>query len=300
MSTNIARFDLIDLRVFARVAEEESLTRGAERAFLSLAAASLRIKNLEESLGTQLFYRNKRGISLTQAGEVFLLHAHKVLAEVDLIQERMQPFSAGVRGHVRLFANATAISEILPNVLAKFFENHTSITIDLHERLSAEIVRAVHEKIADIGVISGHVRAEGLETLPYKRDRLVLAVPENHEFADQPFLHFADALQHSFIGLEAHSATTAFLQNEVAQSTGSMQQRVQVCSFDAMCQMIEAGVGVGVLPEMVARRLKKTARIKTIQLLDEWAMRELRICVRSQDELPVFARELIDFILKSG
>ncbi|GAA5231927.1 LysR family transcriptional regulator [Verticiella sediminum] len=298
--SSVPRFDLTDIRVFTSVAEEESFTRGAERAFLSLSAASLRVKNLEEVLGAQLFYRGTRGLSLTPAGEAFLECARNVLHGVERLQDIMQPFSQGVSGHVRLFANATAISEILPGVLARFFRTHAGITVDLQERLSAEIVRAVHERIADIGVISGHVVAEGVETLPYRKDRLVLAVAEDHPLADVPFMYFADALEHDFIGLDTHSATVAFLQHEVAQMRCSLRQRVQVCSFDAMCRMVEAGVGVGVLPEMVAKRLAKATRFKTVQLMDDWAMRELRICVRRQSEMPVFARELVDFILQSG
>ena len=296
---NNPHFDLVGLRLFVKVAEASSLTRGAERSFLSLAAASLRIKNLEAALGAKLLYREQRGVSITPAGEVFLDHARKVLQEIEALLVKMQPFSQGVRGHVRLFANPIAISELLPEVLAQFFAIHSVITVDLQERLSPEIVRAVHEGIADIGVISSLVRADGLETLPYKKDRLVLAVPASHVFAELQYIHFAEALEHDFIGLDTHSATNRFLQQEMAVLGRALRQRILVGSFDAMCRMVEANVGLGVLPEMAARRHLKSMRIKTIQLLDEWAVRELRICVRSRGDLPVFARELIDFILQS-
>lgn len=299
MSTsNVPRFDLVDLRLFVTVAESNSLTRGAERVFLSVPAASLRIKTLEEGVGAQLLYRNKRGMSPTRAGEVLLEHACRVLAEVEQLQSSIQPFSTGVRGHVRLFANATAICEFLPQVLARFFETHSAITVDLQERLSAEIVRAVLEGIADIGVISGRVVADGLETLPYKQDRLVLAVPMGHPLAQLQFTSFADTLDHEFIGLDSHSATYSYLQQEVRQMGRGMLQRIQVGSYDAMCRMVEAGVGIGVLPEMAAKRHAKVTQMKIVHLLDDWATRELRICVRKQSELPVFSRELVDFILQ--
>lgn len=299
MSSN-PHFDLVDLRLFARVADACSLTRGAERSFLSLAAASLRIKNLEEALGSQLLYRTKRGVSPTPAGEVFLDHARTLLAGVEQLQSEMQPFSRGVRGHVRLFANATSISELLPEVLARFFQIHSVISVDLQERLSPEIVRAVHEGIADIGVISGLVRADGLETIPYRKDPLVLAVPVDHPLAAHGHLQFSQALAYDFIGLDARSATHFFLQQEVSQVGRTMRQRIQVGSFDAMCRMIEADVGIGVLPELAARRHANSQRIKTIQLTDDWTVRELRICMRKRAELPVFARELVDFVLQAG
>lgn len=296
---NIPRFDLVDLRLFVVVAEGSSLTRGAERVFLSVGAASLRIKGLEEGVGAQLLYREKRGVSLTPAGEVFLEHARRVLGEVEALQGAIQPFSKGVRGHVRLFANATAIGEFLPEVLARFFESHAAITVDLQERLSAEIVRAVLDGAADIGVISARVNADGLETLPYKNDRMVLAVPQDHPLAEQPFVAFADTLDHEYIGLDSRSASYSYLQQEVTQLGRALQLRIHVGSYDAMCRMIECGVGIGVLPEMAARRLAKSSRIAIVHLLDEWATRELRICLRKQSELPVFARELVDFVLQN-
>jgi len=296
---SIPRFDLVDLRLFVMVAEAGSLTRGAERSFLSVPAASLRIKSLEEAVGAQLLHRVKRGVSVTRAGEVFLDHARRVLGEVEQLQNGIQPFSTGVRGHVRLFANATAICEFLPAVLARFFKTHPAITVDLQERLSAEIVRAVLEGTADIGVISARVVADGLETLPYKKDRLVLAVPMDHPLAELESVHLADTLEHEFISLDSHSATYSYLQQEVAQLGRTMQQRIQVGSYDAMCRMVEAGVGIGVLPDLSAQRHSRLARFRIVQLLDDWAGRELRICVRKQSELPLFARELVDFILQS-
>ena len=297
-TTTIPRFDLIDLRLFVMVAQSHSFTKGAEKVFLSVAAASLRIKSLEERLGAQLFYRNKGGVSPTRAGEVLLEHALRVLDEIERLQSEMQPFSQGVRGHIRLFANATAICEFLPEVLAQFFETHAAITVDLQERLSAEIVHAVREGIADIGVISARVAADVLETLPYKKDQMVIVAPQNHPLAELDSIHFADALDYEFISLDSRSASYSYLQQEVELLGRAMRQRIQVSSYDAMCRMVEAGVGIGVLPEMAARRHARMARIAIVQLEDEWATRELRICVRKQTELRAFARELIDFILQ--
>ncbi|WP_459617016.1 LysR family transcriptional regulator [Bordetella sp. 2513F-2] len=297
--SNIPRFDLVDLRLFIMVVESQSLTKGAEKSFLSVAAASLRIKSLEERLGAQLLYRNKRGVSPTRAGEVLLTHALRMLDEADLLQNEIQPFTQGVRGHVRLFANATAICEFLPEVLARFFDIHAAITVDLQERLSAEIVQSVLEGAADIGVISARVPADGLETLPYKKDQMVIVAPQDHPLARAQPIHFADALEYEFISLDSRSASYSYLQQEVKLLGKAMHQRIHVCSYDAMCRMVEAGVGIGVLPEMAARRHARLARIAIVQLLDEWATRELRICVRTQAGLPAYARELIDFILQS-
>ncbi|HSV82124.1 MAG TPA: LysR family transcriptional regulator [Ramlibacter sp.] len=296
------QFDLVDLRLFVRVAQARSFTRGAESSFLSIPAASLRIKSLEDALGAKLLNRTGRGVSPTQAGEVFLNHARIVLDQIERLQSDIQPYSRGVRGHVRLFANTTSISELLPDALGKFLASHPAVTVDLQERLSSEVVRAVNQGDADAGVISGYVRADGLETLPYSRDRLVIAVPLDHEhpLAKAPAVYFAEALAHDFVGVDRHHAMHAFLENEVAQLGRTMRIRIRVGSFDAMCRMVEANAGIGVLSELAARRLAKSSRIRTIDLLDEWARFELRICVRRLNELPLFARELIAFIVQSA
>lgn len=299
ITTNLNHIDLVDLRLFVQVAEANSLTRGAERAYLSLPAASLRIKNMEDWLGTKLLYRAKRGVSVTEAGEVFLKHARLVLQQVERLRGDMQPYSQGVRGHVRVFANTTATSELLPRVLGEFLATHSAITIDLQERLSAEVVRAVHEGVAEIGVVASSVRVDGLQTFPYNMDRLVVATPWDHPLAELRDVHFADTLEYDFVGLDARSAIHSFLHQEVSQLGREMRVRIQVGSFDAMCRMIEAKVGIGILPGLAAERHAKSTRIKTVQLLDEWALRELRICVRKLSELPAFARELIEAIVQS-
>lgn len=294
-----AHFDLVDLKLFVKVAEAGNLTRGAESVFLSLPAASIRIKNLEESFGAKLLNRTGRGVSLTVPGEIFVKHARLLLQQVDRLRGDMQPLSSGVHGHVRVFANTTATSEFLPSVLGQFLASHGSVSIDLQERLSSEVVRAVHEGIAEIGVYSANVRADGLETLPYKHDRLVLATPYGHPLAESTFVNFRDALEYDFVGLDSRSAIHGFLQQEVSQLGLGMRLRIQVGSFDGMCRMIEAQVGIGVLPELAARRHARVSQIKIVQLVDTWASRELRICVRKMSELPAFAIELINYIVRA-
>lgn len=293
----VTYFDLVDLRLFVRIVEANSLTRGAENSCLSISAASQRIKNIEEAIGSKLLIRTKRGVSATEAGDVFLNHARSMLGQMGRLQVDMQAFTLGVRGHVRVFANSLATTELLPEALGRFLATHETTTVDLQERLSTEVVRAVHEGVADVGVLTATVRAHGLETLPYRNHRLVLAVPLEHRLAAVPFIHFVDVLDEAFVGMSPHSAITSLLQREVAALGRGMRMRIQVGSFDAMCRMIESNVGIGVLPEAPALRHARMSRIKLVHLLDEWAEREVRICVRRLDELPVFARELVDFLL---
>lgn len=290
-------FDLVDLRLMVRVAEANSLTRGAEASHISLPAASTRIKNLEESLGLKLLYRTSQGVTLTPPGQAFVQHARTVLAQLEHLSGDLQEYAKGIKGHLRVYANTTALGEFLPPVLKGYLLAHPDVNVDLRERLSHDIVRAVSEGQTDIGIVAGLVRTENLETLPYRRDRLVLVVPGGHALAGRKEVAFAETLDCDHVGLQESSAIHAFLRQVCDQLHRPLRLRIQVGNFEAACRMVEANVGVAILPESAARRHAQTMAIAIVPLSDPWAVREMKICVRSLEALPTFARELVDLLV---
>ena len=287
-------FDLVDLRLMTCIAETNSLTRGAERFHMSVPAASTRIKNLEENLGSKLLYRTSQGVTLTPPGQAFLHHARIVLSQLDQLRGDMHEYARGIKGHVRLFANTTAMTEFLPNDLRDFLAAHPDVNIDLKERLSHDIVRALSEGAADVGIVAGNVRTESLVTLPYRKDRLTLAVSASHPLAGCASVPFSDATDFDFIGLPEASAIHTFLNKVASDLHTTLKLRIEVGNFEALCRMIEANVGIGVLPRSSAIRYAKLMKIRLVEIEDDWAVRNLLICVRSLDLLPMFARELVD------
>jgi len=289
-------FDLVDLRLMVRVAEANSLTKGAEASFISLPAASTRIKNLEESIGAKLLNRHSQGVTLTPPGQAFVHRARLVLGQIEHLRGDLQEYASGIKGHLRVYANTTALGEFLPEVLKRYLATHPDVNIDLQEKLSNEIVRAVMDGKTDIGIVAGSVRTENLQTLPYRSDSLVLVVPQQHPVAELPSMPLIDALEFDHVGLHEASALHAFLHRECEQLNKPLKVRIQVGSFESACRMIEAGVGVGVLPESAARRHARSMAIRLVPLSDAWALRSMQICVRSLTELPHFARDLIDLL----
>lgn len=290
-------FDLVDLRLMVRIAESNSLTKGAEASHLSVPAASTRIKHLEESIGTKLLYRTSHGVTLTPPGQAFVFHARQVLGQIEHLRGDLQEYAQGIKGHLRVFANTTALGEFLPPVLHKYLLAHPDVNIDLRERLSHDIVRAVTEGQTDIGIVAGNVRTENLEVIPYRRDRLVLVVPRAHPLARRKAVEFADTLDFDYVGLHEASAIHAFVQQLCDGLNRSIKLRIHVGNFEAACRMIEATVGIGMLPESAARRHAQTMDIRIVPLKDEWALRALQICVRSLGALPTFARDLVDLLV---
>lgn len=287
-------FDLVDIRLFVYIAEENSLTRAAVRAHMSLPAASIRIKNLEQSIGTKLLNRENHGVTLRPPGQALLHHARQVLNQLENLRGDLQEYAQGIKGHVRILANTTAMTEFLPVVLSNFLSTHPDINIDLRERLSSDIVRAVSEGTTDIGIVAASVRTEGLHVTPYRSNRLVLVTEQDHPLAHGDAVYFADTLDYNFIGLHEGSAIHAFLSNLALELRSTLRIRIQVSSFETVCRLIEAKNGIGVLPESAARRYAGHMAIQIIHLRDEWATRDLLICVQDPELLPTFARELIE------
>lgn len=293
-------FDLVDIRLFIHIAEANSLTRGADRAHLSLSAASLRIKNLEESLGVKLLSRTSHGVTLTPPGEAVLLHGRRVLQQLEQLTGDLQEYTKGIKGHIRVYANTTAMTEFLPAVMRTYLINHPDVHVDLQERLSPDSVRAVQDGTVDIGLVAGNVRTEGLDVLPYRHDRLVLATALSHPLAQYKKIDFVQALDYEFVSLPEASAIYGFLKRASEQLQRTFPLRIQVGSFEAAVRMIEANIGIGVLPEMTARRHAKTLSLKIIHLNDIWAVRNLQICVKDLSSLPLFTRQLVDLLVADG
>lgn len=293
----LPHFDLVDLRLFINVVESNSLTGGAATSYLSLSAASSRIKALELSLGSQLLVRGKSGVTPTPSGQALLYHARLIVRQLDRLAGDLSEFAQGIRGHVRLYANTTATTEFLPAALGAFLGSSPEVSVDLQEALSHEIVRAVLEGVADVGIVAGSVHIAGLQALPYHSDRLVLAVPAGHPLAAAGQVDFLDTLDEEHVGLNASSAIHAFLNRAVTAAGHRLRLRIEVGSFEAMCRMIGARVGIGVLPESAARRHQSAEGIGIVALTNEWAVRDLTIIVRDLDALPGFARRLVDALV---
>lgn len=287
-------FDLPDLRLFIHIAESPSLTQGARRAFLSPAAASARIKALEAQLGARLLYRDSRGVELTPAGQRLLQHARLVMRQVDYLKSEFTEYGADAAGHIRIFANTTAVTEFLPEVLAGYLAERPGVSVDLQERLSRDIVRGVLDGAADLGIIAGPVNAPELQIMQFSTDRLVLAVPVGHPLSGRGKVTLADTLAYQHIGLHEGSTLLSFLRDQVDRLGGTLSLRIQVSSFEAACRMIEAGVGIGVIPESSSRRHSRTMQLVTLELDEPWAVRERSMLFRDLDALPGSVRALIE------
>ena len=296
MATSPIQFDLTDLRLFVLTAEERNLTRAAARQNLSLAAASARIKALETQSGLPLFLREARGVRLTPAGEAFLHHARGVLRQAEQLRADLLEYGEGLGGHVRVFANTTAVTDFLPEILPGFLSANPRVSIDLQEKPNAEIPRGVLVGRSDIGIVAGPVDTLNLRSIHFSTDKLVLVTSRRHPFARRRRIAFAETLDEDAVGMQQGSTLDTFLSNMSSQLGRQQKLRIQLTSFDAMCRMIGAGVGVGVVPESAARRNRDSMNLALVELTDAWSVRERYLLVRDNESLPAYAEALIEAI----
>jgi DNA-binding transcriptional LysR family regulator len=290
------RFELVDLQLFLHVAEGASITRGAGMSNMALTSASERIRKMEKLAGVLLLERGPRGVSLTPAGRALVHHARLALQQVEHMKGELSEYAGGLKGRVRMQANASALSEFVPEALNEFLVGHPGINIDLEEKSSYEIVRSIAEGFADVGIAADMVDFGDLEAYPFTTDRLVLVAPRGHPFASRRGVFFRTLLDQQFVGLAATNALQRHLTQHAIQAGKPLKLRVRLSSFDAVCRMVGNGIGLAIIPETAARRCNKTTAIRISRLADPWAVRQLHVCVRRSDEPAAPTRLLLEHL----
>ncbi len=293
----LRRIDLVTLRLFVSVCEEEHLTRAAERENIAPSALSKRLAELEDVLGAGLFVRHPRGMTPTPAGRSLLTHAQSILFSVERMGGELADHAAGLRGQVRILANISSIVQFLPEDLSGFYASHPDVRIELEERTSAAVIRGVEDGTGDIGLCVSRMDSRDLVATPYRRDRLVLAVRADHPLAKRTALRFLDTLDFEHVGLHQDSAIYRGAEAAAAMAGREVKLRIHVPGFDAVCRMVESGLGVGLLPDRVFEIVARSMKLVAVPLTDPWAQRELKIVSRDPATASRAVRALRDHLV---
>ncbi|KOC90297.1 LysR family transcriptional regulator [Winslowiella iniecta] len=297
---SISHFDLNTLRIFIIAAECGSLTRAAAAANITLSAVSKRIAELERNLNCPLFIRLPRGLELTTAGHGLLRHARKVLDNVNTMASELGDYAKGALGHVRLAANVSAVTQFLPEELAHFLQLNPRLRICLEEALSEAIIESVDTGRVDIGIFADNVDATALTTFAWRTDQLVLLVPLGHPVAERDNIDFADTLVWDYVALNHGSSLLRRITDAALSAGRVLKINIQVTSFDAVCRMIQAGLGIGILPLKAITPALLGSSLKAIPLNDNWALRTLRLGIHAKNPLQPEAQKLLDYLMNAS
>lgn len=293
---NPAQLDFTSLRIFIAVARTGSISAGAAQVHLSPSAVSKRVAELEEHAGAPLLFRGQSGVALTPAGTTLLDHALRLEQSVHHLASAMEDYARGVAGHVRVLANPSALYQGLPARIANFRRAYPSVKVEVEERLSAEVARAVRERRAEIGVFAANVKCEDLVLVPFGVDRLVLAVPTDHPLATRNSMYLREALDYDFV-----SQFDSFALNSVLTITATEEGRAPKINslmrgYGSICCMVSAGLGVSVLPESAVMSELKAGKLKIVYLEDGWASRPLVVAISDESGMSAAVRALRGFL----
>lgn len=295
------KIDPVSLRLFLAVSELGTIVAAAEREHIAASAVSKRIADLEDALRTQLLERSNKGIVPTPAGIALQGLSRNIVNDLDNVATMMQDYASGTRGLVRIYANVSSIAQFLPTDLHGFIEKYPEVQLHLQEHISTAILRGVAENSADIGCFADlGTTPQGVLTLPYREDDLVVVVPRHHALASRKKLTTPDLLNHYLIGLQTGSYINLQLLRVASEHGTPVKFRMQVNSYDAVCLMVEAGMGIGILPVNLARRYARILGIRVIRFDAPWAHRHLKLGIRSYEGLSMAARQLVDHLCPSA
>lgn len=290
------RYDLTSLELFITVAQERNLTRAARLKHLAVSAVSKRITELESQIGSPLLVRNARGVELTPAGQSLLFYARQLKQTVEQLDSELGEYASGVKGHVRIHAITSALSQFLPDDVARFVQLYPQIKFDIEERVGSAVIRAVADGRADLGIIAMQTASQGLETVPYRNDELALVVPAGHVLASRKSIRFKEVLEHEFVGPHLESSVHTLLTSEAEKLGMAIKLRIRISSFDCMCRMVSTGLGLAVLPLSVVKQYMRSHKLKAVTLDEPWAKRSLLLTFKKYDAATPTLKTLIDHL----
>lgn len=290
------KYDLHTLRVFLSVALEGSIAKAAVKEHMVPSAISKRISDLEKTIGTELFYRHRRGVVLTQAGSELVLHATQVFEQLSSLDSALSNYANGVKGQVRLVANTSAIVQFLPNDLSVFLKWHPTVKIDLEEHTSEAVHKIVSNGLADIGIMVAQRPLDGLEAQLYKSDQLMVVMPQGHPLSKKKTLRFSETLKYDYVGLPRGSSLCNSMVNAAQELGIPLKLRIQATSFDGLRRMIAQGMGIGVLPTGSVIPFLETEKLMARPLIEPWASRDLLLVIKKPDTLTLPSRLLLEHL----
>lgn len=285
--------DGVTLRLFVAVCEEGSIARAAEREAIVASAVSRRIAAVEAQIGAPLLLRGRRGIRPSPAGETLLRQAREILRAMDRLEAELSEYATGVQGHVRVVATTAVLAEDLAEDIGTFLAEHPRVQVSTDERVSPEVLRAVRDGAADVGVLWDASDAGDLAVVPYRRDQLCLAVRRDHPLAQAAQVSFDEVLAHSAVGVAPGGMVDTLLRREAARRARPLVHRVQVSGIDAAVRFVAAGLGPAVLPREAAIGHAKASALAFVPLAEGWARRQFIVVTRDTAELAAPVQSLV-------
>jgi DNA-binding transcriptional LysR family regulator len=285
-------FDFRQLRYFIAVAEELSFTRAAQRLHLSQPPLSQQIQALEQDLGIRLLDRDKRNVTLTPPGQLFLEHARQILAMAEETRTRVTEAAAGFSGHLNLaYTVSVSFHPALPQILLRLGQNAPNIRVWLSEMYTEPQFAAIRAGQVDVGFVRDEptheddARALRLDIID--REPLLLALPAGHRLAGRESLELGEIAGEPFVIQPRELAATLYdrLVRLAAKAGFHPVIKQQAQQLNGLIALVAAGIGMALVP--ASMQVVRLAGVSYVPLADPDAYLLLAVASRIENPPPV-------------
>jgi DNA-binding transcriptional LysR family regulator len=245
------------LEVFAAVVEAGSFSRGAEAASLTQSTVSQHIASLESEAGHRLLDRTGQGILLTRAGEIYLQHTRRVLAECAALQQSMAAFNGLQHANLTIGASNIPANYLIPSILSQLTTDYPGIALTMQTGDSRAILQRLLEESVELAVVGSRNNIRGVDYLPLASDLIVLAVSNQHPWSQCKSISLDELCSGSLIVRENGSGSDQALQQALQQvgfDPTRLQISVRLGSNEAIRQTLAGGFGAAFLSEISIRQ----------------------------------------------
>lgn len=258
--------ELRQLLYFTTLAETLNFRRAAERLNISQPPLTVAIQKLEAELGTPLFVRSSRGVSLTVAGETVLEHARAVLAKADQFRLVAREGSTGDRGRLSIGFVGSAIYELLPRLIRLYRESYPKVDLVLEESTSIDITKRLQKRQLDIGLVRLPLLEPGdVDCHLVERDELVVAVAASHPLAKQKKLPLQALRNEPFI-LHTRISVLRTMILQACHRAGFIPHVAQeAAQVPTIISLVQIGLGVALVPSKTTRQVPEGVRFLQLE-----------------------------------
>jgi len=242
-----------ELQAFLAVARQSSFRAAAEGLFITAPALSRRIENLEQALQERLFDRTTRRVSLTPAGELFLVHAQAVMDELELAVRSVEQGMAHRREHVTVACVPSVANNLLPLVLKPYARTHPNVRVRIIDENAAEVLESVRKGEADFGVNFIGAQEAEIDFQELTRERYLAVMPAHHPLAAQSSLHWKSLAGEKLVSVSSSSGNRSLIDNAFSRVPQRPVIQYETNHVAGAISLVAAGLGMALLPELAIR-----------------------------------------------
>lgn len=294
--------NLRQLKAFVAIAEQGSFTKAAKILYMTQPAVSAQIKALEERLEIQLLERHDKNVLLTEAGELLLSEARKMLTLYEELLDAVNELKGVRRGRLIVGASTIPGEYLLPQLIGSFKRQFPKIEVILRIADTGRVVELLENRYIHLGIIGASVKTENLILEPVLNDELILIAAANHPLAKKKKVQLDDILKAAFILREPGSGTRMVIEEMLAHKhlcLGDMQLIMELGSTRAVITAVEAGLGISMVSRLAADEALQLQRIKELKV-DGWHTKRSLYLAKNQNRYLSHAAEaFIEHIVNS-